>query len=128
MQQLGYVDYLENLTPTQREKILSSDTLYYLIWRIVYNENSNTTSCRMVYDASHPTKTGHSLNGLLASGRNNMNKLVEMFIRWGIRRVGYHTDIRKMYNSLWLVEEHWFISYTFGKRSWTQRKNPEQKW
>ena len=127
MQQLGFVDYLDNLTPEQLQKILDSEIMYFLLWRIAYNDNSLSTSCRMVFDASHPTKTGHSLNSLLAKGRNNMNKLVEMFIRWAMRRVGYHTDIRKMYNSLWLVEEHWCYQLYLWQEDLDPTKEPRPK-
>ena len=36
-----------------------------------------------------------------------MNKLVEILIRWFIHRFAFHTDIRKMYNSVRLDEKHW---------------------
>ena len=107
LQDLGYVDYLDNLTPEQQKKILSSKVKYFIPWRLVWNPNSNTTKCRLVYDASHPTSTGFSLNSLLAKGKNNMNKLIDLAIRWGVREHGFHTDVRKMYNSIALDEDHW---------------------
>ena len=36
-----------------------------------------------------------------------MAKLVEVVIRWFSRRIGLHTDVMKMYNSVKLVEEDW---------------------
>ena len=107
LQELGFVDYLENLTPDQRQKIENSPNKYYIPWRSVWNTNSKTTECRLVFDASHPTSTGVSLNDLLAKGRNNMNKLVEIGIRWQIRKKAFHSDVRKMYNTILLEEDHW---------------------
>ena len=36
-----------------------------------------------------------------------MNKLVEILIRWSTHRFGFHTDIRKMYNTVRLAEKDW---------------------
>ena len=36
-----------------------------------------------------------------------MNKLVELAIRWEVREHGFHTDVRKMYNSIALEEDDW---------------------
>ena len=78
--------------------IYSSPILHFIPWRVVWNTNSISTPCRHVFDASHPTSSGLSLNHLLAKGKNNMNKLIEIVIRWMIRRCAYHTDLQTMYN------------------------------
>ena len=36
-----------------------------------------------------------------------MNKLIEIIIRWPTHRFGFHTDIRKMYNTVILAEKDW---------------------
>ena len=99
LQELGFVDFLENLTVEQQGKIMNSPINYFIPWRSVWNMNSLSTQCRLVFDASQSTSTGVSLNCLLAKGRNNMNKLVELGIRWQIRRDAFHCDICKMYNT-----------------------------
>ena len=73
----------------------------------MWNGNSVSTPCRLVFDAPQKTNSEYSLNSLLANGRNNMNKLVEVVIRWMIHKYAFHTDIQKMYNSIKLKEEHW---------------------
>ena len=103
---MGFVDFLDNLTSEQQEKIKGSTVSHFIPWRAVWNNNSVSTPCRLVFDASQVTGTGLSLNNLLAKGRNNMNKLVEIAIRWQIRKSVFHTDIRKMFNTIRLVEEH----------------------
>ena len=40
-------------------------------------------------------------------GRNSLNKLVQIFIRWRMHACGFHTDIQKMYNSINLDPRHW---------------------
>ena len=36
-----------------------------------------------------------------------MKNLAEIVIRWGIKTFGYHTDVRKMYNSVLLEKRFW---------------------
>ena len=78
-------------------------------WRIVWKANSVSTLCRLVFDASQISNTGFSLNDILAKVKNNMNKLVEIAIKWYIHKVAFHTDIQKMYNSVKLHEQNWCL-------------------
>ena len=36
-----------------------------------------------------------------------MNKLVEILVRWTVRKYEFHTDIHKMYNAIRLDRPHW---------------------
>ena len=107
MQQLEYVDYVHNLPPDQRKRIIESIFQHFLPWRAVWNANSISTECRVVFDGSMPTSSTYAINHILAKGRNNLNKLVEVFIRWFTCISAYHCDIRKMYNTVNLREEDW---------------------
>ena len=69
---------------------------------------------RPVFDASQPTSSGCAPNDVLAKGKNNMNKFVEIVILGFLGLVGFHTDIRKMYNSIQLCQEGW----TFPRYIW----------
>ena len=100
------MDYVENLINEEQKKSFSSKLLYILLWRAVWNTNYISTPCRPVFDGSHPTKTGFSLNDRLAKGKNTMNKLLEIVIRWLIRRCAYHIDLQNMYNRVLLEPEH----------------------
>ena len=42
----------------------------YFPWRVVENENSLSTPIRLVFDASMATKSGYSLNDIVAKGKN----------------------------------------------------------
>ena len=75
------MDFLDDLSCEQRLKIESSEVQNFIPWRPVWNNNSVSTRCRLVFDASQPTSSGNSLNSVVAKGRNNMNKLVEIRIR-----------------------------------------------
>ena len=126
-QDLGFVDFLENLTVEQQEKIMNSPVNYFIPWRSVWNMNSVSTQCRLVFDASQTIKSGVSLNCLLAKGRNNMNKLVQLGIRWQIRKHAFHTDIRKMYNTVRLNEDHWCYQLYLWDDDLSQEREPTVK-
>ena len=106
LQRLGYVDWFENLPDNDKEMIMQNFR-YFIPWRVVMNESSLSTPCRLVFDASCAPKGGCSLNMLLAKGTNNMNKLIVILIRWFIQSIGFHTDIAKMYNGIILDKKHW---------------------
>ena len=107
LQDLGFVDYLHNLTPEQQDMIKNDSSRYFIPWRVVFNENSVSTPCRLVFDASQSNNDGCSLNSLLAKGVNNMNSLIGILIRWAVHFCAFHTDISKMYNRVRLDESHW---------------------
>ena len=107
LQKLGVVDFIDDLTVDQQTKIRSGALSHYMPWRPVWNGNSVTTPCRPVFDCSQPTRSGVSLNNILAKGRNNMNHLLQIVIRWRSRLFAFHTDVQKMYNCIRLDEEHW---------------------
>ena len=80
LQELGFVDFVSNLSQEDKSLILDSNVKYFVPWRAVWNEGSVTRACRMVFDGSQATKGGCSLNSLLPKGMNRMNKLVEIII------------------------------------------------
>lgn len=127
MQHLGFVDYIKNLTPQQRKMLTESQNQYYITWRAVWKGNSISTPCRVVFDASQATSSGFSLNDIVAKGKNNMNKLVEIAIRWMTHHVGIHTDIQKMYNAVRLQEEHWCLQRYIWEEQLDDKKIPEEK-
>ena len=74
-----------------------------------------TTPVRLVFDASSITKSGYSLNDVLAKGIKSLNSLLHIFIAFRFRIVAVHTDMKKMYNTIKLRPEHWtFQRYTGG--------------
>ena len=99
----------------------NSPIKHFIPWRIVWNQNSVSTPCRPVFDASQVTGTGFSLNDILAKGKNNMNNLIEIIIRWFSHSIAFHTDVTKMYNSIHLRKEDW----TFQRYIWQKDLNPK---
>ena len=87
---MGFVDFFENLSSSQKIKINESKIQYFIPWRAVWNTNPLSTPCKHVFDAPLTTSSGYSLNSILAKGHNNMNKLKEIMIRWLLHKFAYH--------------------------------------
>ena len=104
-----------------------SETQNFILWRAVWNEHSISTPCRIVFDASQSTASWWSLNDILAKRENSMSKLVEIVICWSIHRLGIHTDIKNMYNSVKLVEDDWCLQQYIWWKDLDPRKLPEEK-
>ena len=109
LQKKGHVEYVKNLPPDVQDFLRSHPIQNYIHWHPVWNSNSLTTGCRLVFDFSFPTPSSYSVNDILAKGRNNMNKLVEVFINFRVNAEAFHTDVEQMYPSIELDKEHWCL-------------------
>ena len=127
LQSLGFVDYTQNLSAEQQEMLKSNEIQNYIPCCIVWKDNSISTPCRIVFDASQPTDSGFSLNDVLAKGSNNMNCLQEIMIRWSMHRVRLHTDIQKMYNCVKLKESDWCFQRYIWQAELDAQKLPEEE-
>ena len=56
-----------------------------------------------------------------------MNKLVEILIRFFIRKFGMHCDIKKMYNTVKLNESHWCYQIFLWHSYLDPEEDPEEK-
>ena len=94
------------MTPEEIEILNTPAVRYYMLWRLVYNENSTTTPARIVFDVSSISRSGFSLNDVLAKGINSLNSLLEIFLRFRCNSVAVYTDVTKMYNMVKLEPGH----------------------
>ena len=127
LQRLGHAAYVLNLSQEQQRILSETDIKYYIPWRAACKQNSISTRCRVVFDASQITNTGYSLNNVIAKGRNNMNKLLEIVLRWMTHQVAFHTDIQKMYNSIKLRQEDWCYQRYIWQQDLDPSKIPDEK-
>ena len=126
LQDLGYVEWLENVDVEVRNSIISSAVRYLIPWRVVFSD-SLSTPVRTVFDGSSKTDSGNSLNDLLPGGTNNMNPLLEIILRWSIQVYGYHTDVRKMYNSVRMNQDFWRFQLYWWSDTLTEGEEPRLK-
>ena len=127
LQNLGYVDYVKNLSPKLQKMLSESPVQNFLPWFPVWSSNSVTTSCRPVFHGSLATATGYSLNSILPKGINNLNVLVEIVIRWGMYLVAMHTDVKQLYNRIILKEEYWCFQRYIWEENLDPSKIPDEK-
>ena len=127
LQQLGFVEYLSNLPPDVQSMLKNNQIQHFIPWRAVWKGNSVSTPCRVAFDASQSTSSGYSLNELLAKGGNNLNKLQEIIIRWSMRRIAVHTDIKKMYSTIKLRETDCCYQRYIWQHDLNPVKIPEEK-
>ena len=101
-------------------KLRSNSIQNFIPWRAVWKPSSISTPCRIVLDASQATASGLSLNGILAKGNINLNKLQEIMIRFQILPVGIHSDVSKMYNTVKLHRDYWALQ----RYPWQEELDP----
>ena len=121
---LGYVAYLKDLPEDQQKYLKDHPVQNFIPWLVVYKASSQTTPCRLVFDASMPTASGVSLNDILPKGANNLNKMLEIFLRWRVKRFAYHNDINKMYNGLQLIPTDWCLQRYLFEPTLDPNKEP----
>ncbi|XP_055714723.1 uncharacterized protein LOC129808837 [Phlebotomus papatasi] len=70
---------------------------YFLPHHCVFNENSTTTRLRVVFDASHKTSSGKSLNDILCVGAQTQPELMTILLNFRMGEYAISADIRRMY-------------------------------
>ena len=127
LQKLGFVDYVKNLPADIQDDLRNNPVQNFIPWRAVWKPTSISTPCRVVFDASMATPSGYSLNDILAKGKNGLNKLQEIVIRWTTHPVGIHSDISKMYNTIQLDQRDWCLQRYIWHENLDPTKIPEEK-
>ena len=127
LQDLGFVVWVKDLPVEVQEMLKNNPVQNFLPWNIVFKENSPTTPCRLVFNASQPTDTGYSLNDILPKGINMLNKLVEIFIKWRVQLHAFHCDVHKMYNAIKLSKAYWCLQRYLFSEGLDPNKIPEEK-
>ena len=94
--------------------------LFYLPHRAVYDPNRISTQCRVVFDASAKTSTGHSLNSFLSSGPPLQLDITALAMRFRLRKIVLIGDISKMFLNIDVKEK----DRDFLRFLW---KNPGEK-
>ncbi|PIC48976.1 hypothetical protein B9Z55_007751 [Caenorhabditis nigoni] len=80
--------------------------VYYIPYQLVYNENSNTTKVRTVFDASSAVKGEISLNQAVHQGPSLVPELLGILLRIRTHRYILVGDIEKAFHMVGLQEIH----------------------
>ncbi|KMQ85784.1 hypothetical protein RF55_15454 [Lasius niger] len=78
----------------------STSQIVYIPHHAVIKESSSTTRVRVVFNASHKTSNGLSLNDHLMIGQKLQPDISAVLLRWRQFRYAYATDITKMYRQI----------------------------
>lgn len=96
------------------------DGTYYIPHHAVLNESSSTTKLRVVFDASHQSTNGRSLNEQLYPGPQLQQELTSIVMRWRKHAVVFTADVEKMFRQI-LVDPK-----DCDKQRVLWRKSPDQ--
>lgn len=75
---------------------------YYLPHQAVIREASLTSALRVVFDGSHKTTTGISLNDSLMVGATIQDSVFHLVLRFRFHAIVLTADIEKMYRQFWV--------------------------
>lgn len=79
--------------------------IYYMTHHMISRPLSTTTKYRVVFNASHPTNTGISLNQTLMVGPTIQNEIFIHLFRWRQYAIGLISDAEKMYRQVYVKEK-----------------------
>lgn len=77
-----------------------NSTSYFLPHHGVFREQSLTSTCRVVFDASAPTSSGLSLNDIQMKGPTVQDDLISILLRFREHTYVISADIEKMYRQI----------------------------
>ena len=103
----GHVVAVEDLAPEDRRTFEATPGSYVLPWSCVAKADSVSTPYRVVFNASFKTRTGDSLNSVLAKGANKLPLILSLLLRFRARRYALAADVSMAYNAIKLVPEHY---------------------
>ena len=112
----GHVAAYDELSEEERISVDTAAGSYYIPWSVVAKEGSVSTPFRVVFNASHRTKTGESLNSVLAKGMNKLPQILHLLIRFGSKKEAVTGDVSMAYNNLKVVKEH----FTYQRYLWVK--------
>ncbi|XP_065365681.1 uncharacterized protein LOC135958718 [Calliphora vicina] len=103
-----YDDVVREYLDLDHMRPVSSTTLHscYLPHHPVMKPDSKTTKLRVVFNASHKTSNGISLNDCLYVGPTLQADLVLLILRWRLFRFVFNCDITQMYRQIRVDPTH----------------------
>ncbi|XP_011883594.1 PREDICTED: uncharacterized protein LOC105570764, partial [Vollenhovia emeryi] len=90
---------------------------YYLPHHAVFKSEGTSKKIRVVFNASHRTATGHSLNDLLLPGVKLQSDLWAILSRWRLYKYAFTTDIVKMFRQITVHHDDLDSSASCGDRT-----------
>lgn len=102
------IDYRKFMTEYEELGHMKLDSAnsqaYYIPHHPVIKSSSTTTKLRVVFDASHKSSSGTSLNDHLKVGPTIQDDLTSLIIRWRKYPIAFSADLEKMYRQIRIHE------------------------
>ena len=118
----GHVSSYEDLNFEEKKCVDEPGAVtVYIPWSIVTKLASKSTPYRMVFNGSSVTKTGHSLNSVLAKGENKLPKILTLLLSFASKKSGFTADVSMAYNSVKLKPS----CYNFQRYLWQPNLDPQ---
>nr|XP_049702276.1 uncharacterized protein LOC126055742 [Helicoverpa armigera] len=105
---------MEHMIPTT---ISNQTPEYYLPHHGVERVDSLTTQYRVVFNGSHKTNTGYSLNDLMHTGPNLQIDLQTLLLKWRQYKYAFTSDIEKMFRFIAVDERDQKYQKIFWRES-----------
>lgn len=102
----GHVVAKDHLTKDEQQIFDATPGSYTLPWSCVAKADSVSTPFRVVFNASFKTRSGDSLNTVLAKGANKLPLILSLLVRFSSRPFALAADVSMAYNAVKLVPEH----------------------
>ncbi|XP_072377845.1 uncharacterized protein [Diabrotica undecimpunctata] len=116
-----YSKFMKEYEDLGHMKLNKTETInkpeYYLPHHAVIKEDSITTKCRAVLDASSKSSTGISLNDIMHSGPRLQQDLTNILINWRSYKIAYTADLEKMFRQIKIAEEDQVYQKTLWRQS-----------
>ncbi|XP_063994477.1 uncharacterized protein LOC135172028 [Diachasmimorpha longicaudata] len=111
-----FIEEYEALDHMQRAPSTSQTRqAYYLPHHGVLRPDSTTTTLRVLFDASHRSSTGVSLNDILHSGPKLQTECSDVLIWLRRHRLVFGADIEKMFRQIRVHQNDWDYQRIFWK-------------
>ena len=98
--------------------------VHYLPLNVTYKD-SESTPCRVCFDASQPDKNGRSLNSCMGKGKNPINNFGSVILNFRAAEQVAAGDIKKMFNQISVRDQDMHLRRFFlrpdgfgGKQEW----------
>ncbi|XP_023247939.1 uncharacterized protein LOC111643879 [Copidosoma floridanum] len=87
---------------TSAELAATAGPVNYIHHHGIWQHADRGRKLRVVFNASNPTSSGHSLNDVLHAGPRLPAALPSVIMRWRRHRIAFCSDIRMMFRQIWI--------------------------
>ena len=119
----NFVCKIEDLDEDEKEAFDAAKGEFVVPWSCVSKLESVSTPYRIVFNGSHKTRSGDSLNSTLAKGANRLPQIFQLLVKFASRKFALTADVSMAYNSIKLMPAF----YRYQQYLWKPTLDPEEE-